>query len=444
MRRTVGGDPVPDERKRLAGGAGGDTPDQRTGDVQGGVGDVTGQAFRRAQELGPFNGALFEDVEHEALPRVLGRNLDEAAARKGDRRGVVEVDRAGVGGGDGLRLEAGFRERDDLRRFSDLERAEEAAEVAVRPLELQPPSPRLDVPRQPSHGIAGGQGGVGDRGMVRRGRKGLVDLRLAADGRGPQHERGGDRRPEHVTDRIPRSFAADLRGRVQVLLKPLHPRTKCSCRHSIFLLTRFEMSYGAKCCCVEDAALRGSIEHRDTRSASGEPSPISRRTIVAPRGAEAAKKRGVTMRHESTPDYLRSRRSRRPATTRCRSTRSANASPNWPRASMPPPTSCWSCCANSMRAAAGITGSCRAPIGSTGAPGSTSVPRARRCGWPGRCQDCPASAPRLRAGRSPTPRCELSRVWRRPRRSSGSSMSPWPGRRRTSSGSCERGGEPIG
>ena len=40
--------------------------------------------------------------------------------------------------------------------------------------------------------------------------------------------------------------------------------------------------------------------------------------------------------------------------------------------------------------------------------------------------------------RSPTPRCARSRAWRRPRRSSGCSMSPWPGRRRTWSGSCGR------
>ena len=67
---------------------------------------------------------------------------------------------------------------------------------------------------------------------------------------------------------------------------------------------------------------------------------------------------------------------------------SATASPNSPPASRPPPTSCGVTCRSSTAGTAGKAFR-SAPTGSTGAPASISVPRARSCAAPPRSRPQP-------------------------------------------------------
>ena len=94
------------------------------GHVQRARRHVTGQTARPARER-RRRGRLVEGIEHDALLRIVGRELEDGrAGHVGDDHRLVEEDgarvmRAGVGA-----LHAGFREHQQLRFHRHAERVE--------------------------------------------------------------------------------------------------------------------------------------------------------------------------------------------------------------------------------------------------------------------------------------------------------------------------------
>ena len=82
--------------------------------------------------------ALIERVEHDALLRIVRRELDHGRARNvGDDDRLVEEDRARVVRAGVRALHAGFREHQQLRFLRNAERLEQRTQIAGSSVALE-------------------------------------------------------------------------------------------------------------------------------------------------------------------------------------------------------------------------------------------------------------------------------------------------------------------
>lgn len=98
---------------------------------------MAGEARVVSNELRGGDLLLREQVEDDPLLRILGGQLDEAAAHPADGHGIVEEQGPRIARGDEAGLHAGLREDGDLRVDGDLQRLERRRQVAAHRIERE-------------------------------------------------------------------------------------------------------------------------------------------------------------------------------------------------------------------------------------------------------------------------------------------------------------------
>ena len=133
--------------------------------------------LRRCDErLRPGEHVLTEDVEDDALLRILSGQFDEAAPYPADRDGVVEEDRGRIALIDATGLNAVVQEDGDLRLDRHVECGQHGTQISRRSVEPELGGAALKLPIQLGDGIRDRARGVLDGWMTEPVIKGVTEL----------------------------------------------------------------------------------------------------------------------------------------------------------------------------------------------------------------------------------------------------------------------------